>query len=95
MILWARVIAAAAGMQRCHITVAAIRASQHQHSGGLHQCCGIKSWLHDGSVGSFRFNELLRLCLCQVDFKPELTEVHRHTLITPGIPGRAWRTDPG
>lgn len=66
---------------------AAIRAFLHQHSGGLHQRCGIKSWLRDGSVGSFRFNELLLLCLCQVDFKPELTEVHRSAAIAPRKPG--------
>lgn len=74
---------------------AAIRAFRHQHSGGLHQCCGIKSWLLDGSIGSFRFNEVLCLCLCQVDFKPGLTEVHCYTLIMPGIPDQDRRTDPG
>lgn len=26
---------------------------------------GIKAWLRDGSVGSFGFNEVLRLCLSQ------------------------------
>lgn len=74
---------------------AAIRAFRHQHSGGLHQRCGIKSWLLHGSIGSFRFNEVLCLCLCQVDFKPGLTEVHCYTLIMPGIPGQDRRADPG
>lgn len=31
--------------------------------------------LCDGSSGSFKFNEVLCLCLCQVDFELRLSEV--------------------
>lgn len=55
---------------------AAIRAFLHQRSRNLHEPCSIKAWLCDGSIGSFGFNEVLRLCLCQADCQFGLSEVH-------------------